>query len=107
MLLLEGAAFMEYLDDRCGESVIELVLTEHKTGREIRVPTERCEGVLVNLWSTRANEDHTGSGFAVELDVTWLGAAPASDEVLVDLRLAGFHRSARSARGTALARPDS
>ena len=30
VLLLEGAAFMEYLDDRCGESVIELVLTEQR-----------------------------------------------------------------------------
>ena len=64
VLLLEGAAFMEYLDDRCGDSVIELVLTEHETGREVRVPAKRCEGVLVNLWSTRANEDHTGAGFA-------------------------------------------
>ena len=33
VLRLEGAAFMEYLDDRCGESVIELVLTEHENGR--------------------------------------------------------------------------
>ena len=92
VLRLEGAAFMEYLDDRCGESVIELVLTEHETGRKVRVPAEQCEGVLVNLWSTRANEDHTGSGFAAEIDVTTLGTDSTSYEVWVDLRLAGFHR---------------
>ena len=45
------------------------------------MPAKRCEGVLVNLWSTRANEDHTGSGFAVELDVTTLGTDPTSYEV--------------------------
>ena len=92
ILRLEGAAFMEYLDDRCGESVVELVLTEHENGRTVRVLAERCEGVLVNLWSTRANEDHTGSGFATEIDVTTLGTASTSYEVWVDLRLAGFHR---------------
>ena len=92
VLLLEGAAFMEYLDDRCGDSVIELVLTEHETGREVRVPAKRCEGVLVNLWSTRANEDHTGAGFAAELNVTTLGTHPAAYDIEVDLRLAGVHR---------------
>ena len=91
VIRLEGAAFMEYLDDRCGESVVELVLID-KTGREVRVPTERCDGVRVNQWSTRANEDHSRSGFAVELDVTTLGTDPTSYEAWVDLRLAGFHR---------------
>jgi CDP-glycerol glycerophosphotransferase len=106
VLGLQGAAFMEYLDDRCGESVIELVLIERGTGREVRRPAEPCEAVAVNQWCSRANEDHTRAGFAVEIDVAGLEVAePTSFEVHVELRLAGFERvgpfRSRNAAGSA------
>ena len=93
VLRIEGAGFIEYLDDRCGDSVIELVLTEETTGREVRLPTRRCD-VETNRWAGRANEDHTGGGFAVEVDVSALGLdVPATYDLSVDLRLAGFHQA--------------
>ena len=93
VLRVEGATFIEYLDDRCGDSTVELVLTEAATGREIRLPAHACDEVEVNRWAARANEDHSGGGFAVEIDVTSLGAdRSASYEMTVDLRQAGFHR---------------
>jgi CDP-glycerol glycerophosphotransferase len=90
VLRVEGAAFMEYLDDRCGSSEVELVLTD-RLGHEVRVPTVPCPGVTVNQWCSRANEDHTGAGFAAELDVATLGlAVPETYDARVELRLAGF-----------------
>ncbi len=93
VLRLEGGAFMEYLDDRSGQSVVELVLTERGGGRQVRLPASPCEEVSVNQWCSRANEDHEGAGFAVEIDVSALGASgPTAFDVEVYLRLGGFER---------------
>ena len=94
VLRIEGAAFLEYLDDRCGQSIVELVLTETSTGHQVTVPTEPCDGVHVNQWCSRANEDHDGAGFAAVLDLAALGLeGPATYDVTVHLRLAGFERT--------------
>ncbi len=105
LLRVEGAAFLEYLDDGCGPSEITLVLTDASTGRVHRVPAAPAGGIAVNHWCQRANEDHTGAGFAAEIDVTALGSAPAELDVAVELRLAGFERvgafRSRNASGAA------
>ena len=93
VLRLQGGVFMEYLDDRCGESQVELVLVDNATGREVRVPAVRHEQEGVNQWCRRAHENHDGAGFAVDLDVTTLArAAPTTFSMHVDLRVGGFRR---------------
>ncbi len=89
-LRVEGAAFLEYLDDGCGPSELTLVLTDASTGQVHRVPARPADGIGVNHWCQRANEDHTGAGFVAEVDVTALGSAATELEVAVELRLAGF-----------------
>ena len=75
VLRLAGGAFAEYLDARSGSSQTTVLLTERSTGEEVRVPTSPDASVGVNQWAGRANEDHTGAGWEVEID---LGSLPVT-----------------------------
>ena len=68
VLSIEGSAFAEYLDDRFGPSAVTLVVTERSTREQVRVPCRPRPEVDVNRYAARANEDHTGAGFAVDID---------------------------------------
>ncbi|MEO5709937.1 MAG: CDP-glycerol glycerophosphotransferase family protein [Nocardioidaceae bacterium] len=102
VLHLEGAAFVEYLGDDYADSEITLVLREAGSGRTVRLPTRPTPEPTVNLWSARANEDHSGAAFTCEVDVAalpeQLGApqtaagAPVLLEVLVELRIGAHER---------------
>jgi CDP-glycerol glycerophosphotransferase (TagB/SpsB family) len=95
VLRLEGAAFVQYLDDRLGTSTIVLVVTKRSTGEQVRLPAKPMPELNVNRWAGRASEDHTGAGFQVEIDVGQLPIAdtlPVFFDVDVELLIGGHHR---------------
>ena len=106
VLHLEGAAFLEYLDDSYAASEVTLVLRDRASGRTWRVPTTPTPEPNVNQWSQRAHEDHSGGAFSCDVDVSTLPSpdaprhARAVLEVQVELRIgehqrtAGFHSRA-------------
>jgi CDP-glycerol glycerophosphotransferase (TagB/SpsB family)/glycosyltransferase involved in cell wall biosynthesis len=108
VLRIEGAAYVEYLDDRLGASAVTLLITERSTGEVHRVTATPRPEVGVNRWAARANEDHTGAGFMADIDFDLL---PMTDpkrtafDVDVELCISGFVRSgpfrSRNAAGSA------
>jgi CDP-glycerol glycerophosphotransferase (TagB/SpsB family) len=90
VLGLEGGAFVEYVDDRVGPSAVAVVLVDQQTQVEHRFDAAPLPDVNVNQWAGRANEDHTGGGFSVELDLRSLeadGQEPRRFNVLVELSI--------------------
>jgi CDP-glycerol glycerophosphotransferase (TagB/SpsB family) len=86
VLRIEGAAFIEYLDDDYAESLVTLVLRDRDSDREWRVPTQVAPERNVNGWSTRAHEDHTRSAFRCDIDVTRL-PPPGREPTVLDVEL--------------------
>jgi CDP-glycerol glycerophosphotransferase len=107
VLHLEGAAFVEYLDDAYADSTVTLLLRDRATGRTTRVPTTPTPEPTVNQWSQRASEDHSGGAFSCDVDVSALGRPEGRGAVEVDVlvelligsyeRVEGFHSRAGSA----------
>ena len=104
VLTLEGAAFIEYLDDAYAASEIVLVLRDRGSGRTWRLGTQPAPDANVNQWSARAHEDHTGAAFRCDVDVSSL-PRPESDPVLLDVTVelrTGAHRRAEGFQSRAV-----
>jgi len=81
LLVIEGAAFIEYTDDREGASQVTLVVRSRTTSLERRLRTTPAPELDVNQWAARAHEDHAGAGFRCEVDVSDLPRPVEQQEI--------------------------
>lgn len=72
VLTVQGAAFVEYVDDAAGSRTVHLDLRDAKSGQQVTVLTRQVRSDTVNRWASRAHEDHSRAAFEAEIDIASL-----------------------------------
>lgn len=80
-LELDGIAFVEYATACFEDPVTRIVLVDRATGLERSFGTRSYDHDEVNLWASRAHEDHANAAFRSVLDVSMLEAPSSGGRV--------------------------